>query len=77
MVTVKELRQNESITPPQMADNLGIALSTYFDKEAGRRKFKPNEIVWICTKFNVRVEDVKDFCNYDTLNADEKTQYAN
>ena len=67
--TVKELRQGRNITPPQMAIKLGVALSTYFDKEAGRRKFQPSEIVQICTMFNVRVEQVRDFRANDTRKA--------
>jgi len=59
--TIKELRQSENITPSNMAKKLNIALSTYFDKEAGRRKFQPKEIVIICLMFNVRVEQVEDF----------------
>lgn len=67
--TVKELRVGEGISPPQMAEYLGIAPSTYFDKEAGRRGFKPPEIVKICSMFNVRVEDVKNFYEKSTRNA--------
>lgn len=76
VTTVKELRKDQKITPPQMADILGIALSTYFDKEAGRRKFKPPEIVQLCTMFNVRVEDVKNFCTENTRKADFKQSTA-
>jgi len=59
--SIKELRKEKELTPPQMADKLGVALSTYFDKEAGRRIFKPHEIVEICKTFNVRAEEVKNF----------------
>lgn len=59
--TIKELRQGMNLTPSDMAEKLNIALSTYFDKEAGRRKFQPKEIVIICLLFDVRVEQVKDF----------------
>ena len=44
-----------------MAQSLNIALSTYTDKEAGRRIFKPHEIVFICKMFGVRAEEVADF----------------
>ena len=69
--TVKDLRQENGITPPQMAKKLGVALSTYFDKEADRRKFTPSEIVTICTTFKVRVEDVKNFYAHNPRNADD------
>ena len=66
MKTIKELRKENNITPPQMAKRLGMALSTYFDKEAGRRMFKPNEIVMVCVMFNVRVEDIENFRSKNT-----------
>jgi len=66
--TVKEMRIEKGISPPQMAECLGIALSTYFDKEAGRRGFKPPEIIKICSLFNVRVENVKNFYSSNTRN---------
>lgn len=68
MYTVKELRKKEKITPPQMASTLGLSLSSYFDKEAGRRKFQPHEIIEICMKFDVRVEEVIDFYSRSTRN---------
>jgi len=61
MYTIRELRKRNGLSPPQMATALSIALSTYFDKEVGRRKFTPPEIVEICKMFDVRVEDVQDF----------------
>ena len=61
MKSIKELRLEHNIKPPQMAEKLNVALSTYFDKEAGRRKFNQSEIVVICTMFNKRVEHIKDF----------------
>ena len=61
MKTIKELRRENKISPPQMAEKLGVALSTYFDKEAGRRGFKSYEVVAICSMFNIRAEDVKNF----------------
>jgi len=65
--SIKDLRLERNITPPQMASLLKIALSTYFDKEAGRRKFQPAEIVQLCKMFSTRVEDVKDFYQKDAL----------
>lgn len=76
LISVKELRQQKELTPFEMACKLGIALSTYFDKEAGRRKFKPDEIVLICTEFNIRVEEVTDFCLKNTRNADIRVERA-
>jgi len=66
MTTLKELRLLNNIKPPQVAKHLGIALSSYFEKESGRRGFKKQEIVALCTLFNVRVEDVKNFYDDDT-----------
>ena len=71
-ITIKELRKQKAVSPAHMADYLQIALSTYFDKEAGRRRFNPPEIVKICSMFKVRVEDVDDFKGRNTRIADAK-----
>ena len=66
MTTVKKLRLAKKYAPRVMANLLGIKDSTYFDKEAGRRKFKPHEIVIICKHFKQRVENIEDFCIHKT-----------
>ena len=61
MKTIRELRKEQGIKATQMAEMLGLAINSYFDKEVGNRKFKPHEIVILCKFFNVRVEEVKNF----------------
>ena len=70
MKSVKEIRVERNLTSTKMANELGMPLSTYTDKESGRRKFQPLEIVRICQMFNVRVEDIKNFYVKDIRNKD-------
>ena len=77
MKSVKDLRCENEIKPLQMASELGVALSTYFDKEAGRRSFKPQEIVYICKKFNMRVEDIENFALPNKIRETSKKNKTN
>jgi len=68
MVTVKELRISRDWTSTQMAKELELTQGVYSDKERGRRKFQPFEIIKICQMFDVRVENIKDFYTQDSRN---------
>ena len=73
MKNIKQLRIERNLSSAQMAKELGMPPSTYSDKERGRRKFQPMEIVQICQMFKVRVEEVKNFYKKDCLNSESQT----
>ena len=61
MTSVKKLRMGRDLKSCMMAKELNMPPTTYSDKERGRRRFKPAEIVRICQMFDVRVEEITDF----------------
>ena len=47
-VTIRAARVNSDLTQTEMADKLGISLSTYQDIENGVREIKPVELYALC-----------------------------
>ena len=51
-------RAEEGYTQTQVAEYLGIANSTYRDKESGRREFNLSEALKLAKLFNITVEEL-------------------
>lgn len=47
-ITIKAARVNSELTQSEMAEKLGISLSTYQDTENGVRAIKPLELYAFC-----------------------------
>lgn len=47
-ISIKAARVNSDLTQSEMADKLGISLSTYQDIENGVRDIKPVELYALC-----------------------------
>lgn len=55
---LKELRQEKSLSQKQIAEKLGIPVSTYANWEQGRREPSVNDIFKILTVLNINANEL-------------------
>lgn len=55
---LKGLRVENGYTQSEIADALGMSLSTYYNKETGKRTFSVKEAISISKLFNKPIEEI-------------------
>jgi len=59
-VSIKQIRGFNSLTQRKMAEKLGMAHSTYSQKENGHLKFTLEDLIKVKTVFGIAIDDLKE-----------------
>ncbi|MDE8065848.1 helix-turn-helix transcriptional regulator [Erysipelothrix rhusiopathiae] len=60
-INIRMLRKSSNLTQSQMASKMGLAQSTYSQKEQGLINWTLPDFIFIKRNFNVKLEDIEEF----------------
>lgn len=68
------LRKEAGLTQQDLADKLGISVTTYANKENGHHQFWANEMFFIRNYFGIPLDDIflPTKCNVNAINGERK-----